>query len=219
MTSPDYGIQAFLWWRPEVASRDLGLIQDMGFRWAKQVFSWADIEGAEKNHFNWTQSDQVVQLAEDAGIKLLARLDRAPAWTGAVPPNGPPQRYEDYGDFCFEVAKRYKGRIHAYQIWNEPNLAREWGDKPPNAREYTQMLKKAYQAIKAVDPNAIVVTAAASHVPPPLIQQLKPGGRMIIPVGSHFMTQQLLLVTKSVKGEVRTRQILPVAFVPLTGGH
>jgi protein-L-isoaspartate(D-aspartate) O-methyltransferase len=67
--------------------------------------------------------------------------------------------------------------------------------------------------------DAIVVTAAASHVPPPLIQQLKPGGRMIIPVGSHFMTQQLLLVTKSVKGEVRTRQILPVAFVPLTGGH
>ena len=67
--------------------------------------------------------------------------------------------------------------------------------------------------------DAIVVTAAASHVPPPLIKQLKPGGRMIIPVGSHFMTQQLLLVTKSMNGEVRTQQILPVAFVPLTGGH
>ena len=67
--------------------------------------------------------------------------------------------------------------------------------------------------------DAIVVTAAASHVPPPLISQLKPGGRMVIPVGSHFMTQQLLLVNKSLDGEVRTRQILPVAFVPLTGGH
>ena len=67
--------------------------------------------------------------------------------------------------------------------------------------------------------DAIVVTAAASHVPPPLIQQLKPGGRMIIPVGSHFMTQQLLLINKDMNGEVRTRQILPVAFVPLTGGH
>ena len=64
-----------------------------------------------------------------------------------------------------------------------------------------------------------MVTAAAGHVPPPLIQQLKPGGRMIIPVGSRFMTQQLLMVTKSPEGEVRTRQILPVAFVPLTGGH
>ncbi len=67
--------------------------------------------------------------------------------------------------------------------------------------------------------DAIVVTAAASHVPPPLISQLKPGGRMVIPVGSHFMTQQLLLVTKNMDGEVRTRQLLPVAFVPLTGGH
>jgi len=67
--------------------------------------------------------------------------------------------------------------------------------------------------------DGIVVTAAASHVPPPLIRQLKPGGRMIIPVGSRFMVQELLLVEKSAAGEVSTRQILPVAFVPLTGGH
>lgn len=67
--------------------------------------------------------------------------------------------------------------------------------------------------------DAIVVTAAASHVPPPLIKQLKPGGRMVIPVGSQFMVQQLLLVEKSEQGEVRSRQILPVRFVPLTGAH
>jgi hypothetical protein len=159
MTSPDYGIQSFLWWRPEVASRDLGLIKDMGFRWTKQVFSWADIEGAQKGHFNWTQSDQVVRLAEEAGIKLLARLDRAPAWTGAGAPNGPPERYEDFGDFCYEVASRYKGRIHAYQIWNEPNLAREWGGRPPNPAEYTRLLSIAYQRIKQADPDALVISA------------------------------------------------------------
>ena len=67
--------------------------------------------------------------------------------------------------------------------------------------------------------DGIVVTAAASHVPPPLIQQLKPGGRMIIPVGSFFMVQHLLVVEKNEKGEITTRQILPVRFVPLTGGH
>ena len=67
--------------------------------------------------------------------------------------------------------------------------------------------------------DAIVVTAAASHVPPPLLQQLKPGGRMIIPVGSRFLVQQLLLVTKNSSGEIRARQILPVRFVPLTGRH
>lgn len=67
--------------------------------------------------------------------------------------------------------------------------------------------------------DAIIVTAAASHVPPPLIKQLKNGGKMMIPVGSRFMTQQLLLVEKDGQGKVRNRQILPVRFVPLTGGH
>lgn len=67
--------------------------------------------------------------------------------------------------------------------------------------------------------DAIMVTAAASHVPPPLIKQLKPGGRMVIPLGSQFMTQTLMLVEKHRDGSVTNRQILPVAFVPLTGGH
>lgn len=67
--------------------------------------------------------------------------------------------------------------------------------------------------------DGIVVTAAGSHIPPALIDQLKPGGRMVIPVGGPFMIQQLMLVEKGENGATRTRQILPVAFVPLTGGH
>lgn len=67
--------------------------------------------------------------------------------------------------------------------------------------------------------DGIVVTAAASHVPPPLIAQLKPGGRMVIPVGGSFLTQYLLLIEKSDDGEIATRQIAPVRFVPLTGEH
>jgi len=67
--------------------------------------------------------------------------------------------------------------------------------------------------------DAIVVTAAASHVPPPLVNQLKPGGRMVIPVGGSFMTQQLLLIEKTDRDEVITKQIAAVRFVPLTGEH
>lgn len=67
--------------------------------------------------------------------------------------------------------------------------------------------------------DAIMVTAAADHVPPPLLKQLKPGGRMLIPVGSRFMTQQLVLVDKAVDGTITTRVLLPVRFVPLTGEH
>jgi protein-L-isoaspartate(D-aspartate) O-methyltransferase len=64
--------------------------------------------------------------------------------------------------------------------------------------------------------DAIIVTAAGDHIPPPLIAQLRPGGRMVIPVGARFMTQQLVLVKKDATGKVTTRQLLPVAFVPLT---
>jgi len=67
--------------------------------------------------------------------------------------------------------------------------------------------------------DTIVVTAAASHVPPPLVAQLKPGGRMVIPVGSRFLTQQLVLIEKQQDGQLITQQLLPVRFVPLTGGH
>ena len=67
--------------------------------------------------------------------------------------------------------------------------------------------------------DGIIVTAAAGHIPPPLIQQLKPGGKMVIPVGGPFMTQELMLVEKGSDEKITTRQLLPVAFVPLTGKH
>lgn len=65
--------------------------------------------------------------------------------------------------------------------------------------------------------DAIVVTAANDHVPPPLLRQLKPGGRMVIPVGSRYATQKLVLITRDTDGTIRSRELLPVTFVPLTG--
>ena len=64
--------------------------------------------------------------------------------------------------------------------------------------------------------DAIIVTAAADHIPPPLVRQLKPGGRMGIPVGGRFQVQNLLIVEKALDGTVTTRQVMPVRFVPLT---
>lgn len=77
-----------------------------------------------------------------------------------------------------------------------------------------------YYGWEEVSPfDSIIVTAAASHIPPPLVKQLKPGGKMVIPVGSRFMVQQLVVVHKDKKGQVTIHQVLPVRFVPLTGGH
>lgn len=77
-----------------------------------------------------------------------------------------------------------------------------------------------YYGLKNKAPfDAIIVTAAAGQIPPPLLKQLKPGGRMVIPVGSQFYVQQLVLVKKDREGKVTLSQIIPVRFVPLTGEH
>ncbi len=67
--------------------------------------------------------------------------------------------------------------------------------------------------------DAIIVTAAAGHIPPPLLKQLKNGGRLVIPVGGAFMVQNLVLVVKDNEGKITTQNLMPVRFVPLTGKH
>jgi len=102
----------------------------------------------------------------------------------------------------------------------------------PLGKATTQLLKKlAYNNIETriadgydgwpqhAPFDSIIVTAAISHIPPPLVKQLKNGGRMVIPVGTRFQTQYLTLVAKDMHGKVTTRQLLPVYFVPFTGGH
>lgn len=161
--SPDYGIHAFLWWKPDTALRDLDLISGMGFTWVKQNFSWRDIEGIEKGEYDWFRTDYIVDEVEKAGLKLLVRLDRQPFWSESLEnqyqDNGPPGDPADFGDFCGAVAGRYRGRIGAYQVWNEPNLDREWGMQSPDPAAYTELLKACYTAIKSADPEAIVISA------------------------------------------------------------
>jgi protein-L-isoaspartate(D-aspartate) O-methyltransferase len=87
----------------------------------------------------------------------------------------------------------------------------------PDYRNVETHVGDGYYGVPSAAPfDGIVVTAAASQIPPPLIQQLRPGGRMVIPVGRGFMLQHLMLVERDADGGIRTRQTLPVRFVPLT---
>jgi hypothetical protein len=156
--SPAYGMQIFPWWRSEVSDRDMGLVKNASFGWIKVNFGWRDIEGAAKGHLDWTVPDRIVAQAQDYGLKMVVRVDHQPIWA-CMANNCPPANFEDYGDLLRAMAGRYRGRIHAYEIWNEPNLAREWGDRLPNATEYVELLKIAYQHIKEADPGAIVISA------------------------------------------------------------
>jgi hypothetical protein len=154
----------------EARRRSLELLRAAGVGWIRQQFAWLEIERDAKGDFldrKWNQSawanyDNIVDLAVAHGIEVIARVDTSPAW--ARPGNdwdrSPPDRDEDFGDFVFALADRYRGRVRAYQVWNEPNLAIEWGRQPPDPAAYARLLRVAHARIKQADPEAIVLTAA-----------------------------------------------------------
>jgi polysaccharide biosynthesis protein PslG len=168
LPSPGYGFEAYLWWKEEIATRDLGLIREAGFTWVKQTFAWRDIE-LEQGKFDWSRADRVVFLATEVFThNLIIRLDREPWWDRLDYPldqgiaAGPPRTLEHFFEFCGVIAARYRGKVAAYQVWNEPNLAREWGGQTPDAARYVEMLKGCYAAIKRADPRALVISAGLS---------------------------------------------------------
>ncbi len=168
--SPEYGLNAFLWDQPATTERDVALVQALGFGWVKLLFPWAGIEKEAKGAYNWTEADRVVRAANAGGLKIIARLDRQPRWARADrAPTGPPNNYQDYADFVSAFVSRYKagsplGTVHAIQVWNEPNLDREWGGQRPidrrSAADYVRLLGTAYRAAKAADPSVTVIAGS-----------------------------------------------------------
>ena len=137
----------------------LQMVHDAGARWVVELFSWREI-AQWRGEYDWEYPDAVVRGAEFYGLKVAARLDQQPAWARRAPAkNGPPDDLNDYADFVEAVAARYRGRVAAYIIWNEPNLAFEWGSAPPDPAAYVDMLRVAYQRAKRADPDCLVVSA------------------------------------------------------------
>lgn len=168
--SPEYGMNVFVWGNPRTTDRDLGLLRAAGFTWQKTLFRWEEIE-PQRGQFNWTESDRVVRASAAAGVKIIARLDFQPDWARADGAhNGPPDNYDDFGRFVSALANRYRtgsdiGPLQAIEVWNEPNLNREWGMQPINqqqAGDYVRLLQVAYEAAKAAEPSLIVVSAGLS---------------------------------------------------------
>ncbi|MEW5961869.1 MAG: hypothetical protein AB1801_29460, partial [Chloroflexota bacterium] len=138
----------------------LRLAREAEFDAIVQVFPWREIEPTQ-DQFHWEVPDRLVAGAEYYGLEVVARLDQHPAWASPVDLslNAPPDKPEDYEDYVRRVVDRYRGRIKAYIIWNEPNLAIEWGGQPPDPVAFTGLLRRGYETVKAVDPQARVVAA------------------------------------------------------------
>src|SRR5690606_11454144 len=97
------------------------------------------------------------------GLDLIVRLDQSPRWTAPHSPdetlNPVPERLEDFQHFAFEVARRYAGEVRGYILWNEPNLAIEWGGRRPSPSEYAALLQAGAEAIREADPETLIVAA------------------------------------------------------------
>jgi hypothetical protein len=165
---------------PEKRERTVQMIADAGFHWIRQEFPWEDIEIHGKGDFqdrrnepyrsSWEKYDQIVDLADEYGLEVIARLSNPPAWSRAqgneVGPFAPPDSLEDYGDFVQAVVRRYEGRIRYYQIWNEPNIYPEWGEQPVSPEEYTELLKVGYTRVKQACPECVVISGALAQTIP-----------------------------------------------------
>jgi hypothetical protein len=166
-----YGVNIFLDREVEELKmrHTLEMIAEAGVGWVKQQFSWAEIE-PRPGYFwddrydksSWEKFDRIVDLAEEYGLQVIARVDRPPAWARpeGSNPQAPPNDPGDYADFIYEFVDHYRGRIHYVQIWNEPNLHNEWReDAPVDARSYVTLLRLAYRRAKEADPDVQILCA------------------------------------------------------------
>lgn len=135
--------------------------EQLGLDWVKMQIQWWLVH-PDPDVDQWFFYDGVVDEAHKHGLRLMVSVVGAPAWTRADgTENGPPDDYGQYAAFLTEMLQRYDGKIDAIEVWNEQNLDREWATaNGVNPEDYVRFLDTANQAIKAHDPNIIVISGA-----------------------------------------------------------
>ena len=150
--------------------RTLQMVREMGSPWVVEYFPWGYYEPA-KGRYQWGHPDAVVNHASAQGLTVIARLDFVPEW--ARPPETTYRyldrdHYADYGDFVYAFVSHFAGKVKYIVVWNEPNLAFEWGYRLPDPPAYAQLLCLAYRRAKEANPEVQVLAAGlAPTLAPP----------------------------------------------------
>ena len=133
--------------------------------WVRIDLGWASFEEHGRGKISrWYQmlADCVVDGARARGLRVLATLWSTPKWAnGGKPASVPPSNPEEYGRIAAWAAAHFRGRVQAWEIWNEPNLEEFFAGR--DAARYAGLLTRAYPAIKGADPVATVVLGGPSH--------------------------------------------------------
>jgi hypothetical protein len=158
----DFGDEGYI-------SRSLQQVREMGASWVVELFPWAYVQPRSRYGFDWQGSDRIIQHARRQGLTVVARLDIVPQWARPVGTSDrylDLDRYEDYAAYAVAFIQRYREQgVRHIIIWNEPNLANEWGQRRPDPAAYAELLKVVYPRVKAAVPDAIVIAGALSPGP------------------------------------------------------
>lgn len=174
---------------PWKIQRTLVMVREMGAPTIVEYFPWAYHEG-QKGRFSWTHADLVVDHARNQGLAVVARLGGlVPDWARQQPDDSPTvntyldaEHFADFGDYVYAFVAHFTGRVRRVIIWNEPNLAAEWGFRLVDPEAYTELLRIAYTRAKEADPEVIVLGGALA----PTLE----------PVGSELALNDLLFLER-----------------------
>lgn len=150
--------------------RTLQMVREMGAPWIVELFPWAYYHAADGG-FAWEHPDLVINHAHAQGLTVIARIGLTPAW--ARPPDTSlnyldAAAYDDFADFAAAFAARYRDKVTHIIVGNEPNLSFEWGYRQTTPQDYVDLLRVVYPAIKAANPDAVVLGGAlAPTIEPP----------------------------------------------------
>ncbi len=148
--------------------RTLQMVREMGATTIVEFFPWAYIEN-KPGQYSWDHFDIIVKHARAQGLTIIARLGMVPSWAQPDPDDVDfevtlnyiePQHFADFARFVESFTRHYKDDIAYVIIWNEPNLAFEWGYQPVNPEWYIEMLRLATPAAKRGNPDVTVLAGA-----------------------------------------------------------
>jgi hypothetical protein len=151
---------------PEAVAKDMEFLRQAGIRVLRVSIPWDAVE-PEKDRYDWTFWDQLVHLANQAGVRLLPYVAYTPKWNArpeiAAHWTSPPRDLGEFSQLMELLAARYRGRIHSWEIWNEPDNRDYWGG---SVEEYGRLLAAGARAVHKADPDARVVSGGlASRMP------------------------------------------------------
>ncbi|MCE2490587.1 MAG: beta-galactosidase [Anaerolineae bacterium] len=146
--------------------RILQIVREMGAETIVEFFPWAYFEDSPGN-LDWQRADRILRHADNQGLRVIARMGLVPAWaresTGSQSPNTlntlPHEVWDDFAPFVAAFAARYQDKVKHLIVWNEPNLAFEWGHAALSPDEYVELLRVTHNAVRQSSPHSVLLAA------------------------------------------------------------